>query len=137
MAYLTNFEIGTSMAAMVNVESLASAKMPPPRAPFSPYSGYITLADGSERGIGFPKCEWNFGVLTQAQRDALRTYCAGASAGVYIRTKINENDAFKYYQAIMVWPREYAENRDFLGTRVDFVIQFRMLVVQPDPDPEP
>src|SRR5690349_725008 len=104
--YIDSFEIGLALDDMTNLEDL-EVGMRGPKDKFSPYTDTVTLADGTEKGIGSPICEWNFGILTQAQRDALRDYCTApaASAVVFIRTRTNESsDAYAYFQAIMVWP---------------------------------
>lgn len=127
MAYRYDFRIGTNQSEMVNVESLAGETMPAPRSTFTQFAETRTLADGSERGIGAPTCEWNFGVLSKNQRDALRVYCPGASSVVFIRTRTNEADTYKTYRAIMVWP-VLSENREMTGARVDFIVTFRNLI---------
>ncbi|RJR09998.1 hypothetical protein C4588_04215 [Candidatus Parcubacteria bacterium] len=127
MAYQYDFKIGMTYENMVNVESLADNTMPAPRTTFTQYSEMRLLADGSQRGIGAPTCEWNFGILKKAQRDALRAYCPGASTVVYIRTRTNDNDTYKNYQAIMNWPI-FSENREMTGVRIDFIVTFRNLI---------
>lgn len=93
---------------------------------FLEYTQPIDLANGSVRGAGWATAEWKFGFITRAMREALRDFCPGASSEVYIRTRVYDNeDEYRYYSAIMVWP--VPEKRD-AGTRLDFVIRFRALV---------
>jgi hypothetical protein len=120
-----SYQIGTTSGGTTNVESLSPA-LPAPRSTFEPWSVPIKLGDGTVRGGGYPTATWNFGVLSRAQRDKLRTYCTGKSASVYIRTKTTDNtDSYKYFSAVMIWPDE--EER-VATRRLDFVIEFRMLV---------
>lgn len=126
-----SYEIGTTQGAMVNLE-LLTVPVRPPRFVFEPYSKPIILGNGSVRGAGWPKAEWRWDTITAAERDQLRAFCAGASAVVYIKTRVNTNngaviDQYKTYKAVMVWPSPEGE-RDFRGLRKDFVIQFQAMV---------
>lgn len=122
---LYSYEIG-STASTTNLESL-STPITATKSTFHPYSVMLPLGDGTVRGAGWPTAEWRWGFLSQAQRDALRAFCSGASASVYIRTRINDtSDAYKYFTATIIWPIE-SEERD-AGRRLDFVIQFQKMV---------
>ena len=128
MANIYDFEIGADVLTMVNVETLDGGSMPAPRAPYKVYTEPIELGSGAIRGAGFPSVIWRWGFLTQEQRDALRTYCPGASANVYIKTSgVDSADAYGIYSAVMVWPEE--EDRQ-ASRRTDFAIEFRRLVPQ-------
>jgi hypothetical protein len=117
------YMIGSTLGGMV---TLASLGVPDPKSTWQPYSELVPLDSGKERGVGFPVATWQFGYLTRAQRNALRTFCTGASAAVYIQTrKADNDDAYDDYSAIMVWP--LAEDRD-AGRRISFVIRFKHLV---------
>jgi len=108
---------------LVNVESLTTA-LPPPKSTFNEYSQLLDLGNGSVRGAGWAVATWRFGYLSQAQRDQLRTFCAGASTAVYIRSRKNDtSDAYQYYSANFVWPVGQ-EQKDH-GFRLDFVAEFR------------
>ena len=126
-----SYEIGVTQAGMVNLESL-TVPVRPPRFSFAPYSKPIPLGDGSVRGAGWPKAEWRWDTITAAERDQLRVYCPGASAVVYIKTRVNANngaqvDQYKTFKAVMVWPNPEGE-RDFKGIRKDLAIAFQALV---------
>lgn len=128
MANIYDFEIGTAIDNMVNVETLDGGKMPAPRAPYRVYTEPIELGSGAIRGAGYPSVVWRWGFLTQDQRDILRAYCTGASADVYIKTSgVDSADAYAVYSAVMVWPEE--EDRQ-ASRRTDFAIEFRKLVPQ-------
>lgn len=127
---LYDFKIGTfagGVGAITNLESLATPVTPPRWF----YRGDVErrkLASGLIRSLGLPVAEWRWGVISQAQRDMLRTFCSGASAQVYIRTKTNNSsDAYANFLAMMVWPEE--EEVD-ASRRLDFVIRFDRLEVQ-------
>lgn len=123
MANLYSYEIGTTAGNMVNVETLANGTMPAPKATWRPYTELRTLGNLDVRGVGYPVVTWTWGILTRAQRDALRTYCTGASAAVYIKTQgIDNSDAYLTVTAFMVWPEE--EQRD-ATRRKEFSIEFR------------
>lgn len=127
MAYSYDFKIGTTLVGMVNVESLVAGvfPMPAPRAGYQPYAEYITLGDNSVSGIGKPLVIWRFGLLSLAQRDALRVYCTGPSTSIFIRTMTNDSaDSYANFSGIMVWPLN--EERD-AGRRLNFDLTFQQL----------
>ena len=122
-----NYEIGTTYGGMENLADLTTA-VPAPKSSFRDYSQYIDLGNSTVRGSGFSVAIWRWSTLpTRAQRDQLKTFCSGASASVYIRTRKNDTtDAYEYYTATMVWPE--VEDREW-GWRRDFQIEFRDCVV--------
>ena len=121
------YEIGSTYAGMQNVEEL-STPIHAPKSTFKQYSKTLRLGNGTTRGAGWPVATWRFGFLSRAQRDQLKTFCPGASAVVYIKTRKNDNDDYQVYRAVMVWPEE---EEKFAGRRLDFVIEFRDLVEYP------
>ena len=121
-----NYEIGTSYGGMENLEDLTVA-VPAPKSDFDYFSKYLDLISGRVRGAGWMPGEWRWTYLTRAQRDQLKTFCSGASSDVYIRTRKNDTiDAYEYYTAIMIWPKN--EDKSY-SRRLDFVIEFRNLEV--------
>lgn len=121
-----SYQIGTSTGTLTNVESLTTP-LPPPKSTFTPYAEPVDLGNGAVRGAGWASATWNWGFLTQAQRDQLRTYCTGASASVYIVTrKTDTTDAYTTYSGVMIWPQN--EERDSKYVRTDFTVEFRKLV---------
>ena len=118
------YKIGTTLGGMV---TLASLGVPAPQQVFTPFSQYIRLGDGSSKGVGFPTCEWSFGFLSEADRDALKSYCAGASATVYIRTLDQDLD-WQNYEALLIWPENGEERRN--GATIDIVLRFDRMVKQ-------
>jgi hypothetical protein len=132
-AFTHDFEIGTAMNAMVNLQAL-TVPVRYPKTAYHPYAGVVDLDDNSQRGVGLPSVTWHWNTISQDERDQLRTYCTGDSASVYIRTRTNDNSGeFLYYQALMIWP-SLEEEYDAVHRR-EFSIVFRMLTFQPDPSP--
>jgi hypothetical protein len=126
MAALYDYQIGTT-SSMTNVESLTVASgdpVPAPKSSFKPYADKLALGDGTARGVGFPSATWHWGYLTLAQRNALRVFCSGQSAAVYIRTR-KDDDTYANYTATLIWPDEEEKEA---GRRLDFTLQFIRLV---------
>lgn len=128
-----SYEIGTARGSMTNLESLATP-VRPPKFSYEPYSKPLPLGNGTIRGGGWPKTKWHWDQLTAAERDQLRTFCSGASAQVYIRTRVNANstspaqvDQYKYFSAVMIWPNPEGD-REMGGLRMNFEIQFQAMV---------
>ena len=114
------YRIGTTSGNMVSLESLG---IPLPKAAIVDYAEYITLGDGTNRGTGWLCCEWRWAHLTLTQLAALRAYCTGESAAVYIQT-LTETGTYAVYTATMVWPVRKPPKVDFV---MDFAVEFRAM----------
>lgn len=128
MTYEYSFMIGTAYATLTNLEAL---NIPAPRSIWRPYAALADLSDKTVRGLGSPVVVWEWGFLTQAQRDALRTYCTGASSNVWIKTQTMDSAAaYVYYSGVMIWPEQedYAASR-----RLNFTLIFRQLTLYTPP----
>lgn len=104
-----------------NIETLATP-LPVPRAAIPDYAERITAASGRVYGRGYLTCQWTFSRLTAAQRTQLKSFCAGESANVYLKT-LAGNDAYKTYSAVMTWMENEAREpatRDRLELTVTF-----------------
>lgn len=122
---MSTFAIGTTPGNLTALSALGAQGIPDPK-PFFTQGARRTMISGQDRDTGAPRAVWRWGFLRQAAREALRAYCPGASATVYIRTrKLDSADAFETYRAIMVWPEE--EDLDGFR-RVGFDVQFRQMV---------
>lgn len=121
---MVEYKIGTTLGGMTLLSSLATP-VPWPRATFS-MGERTTVASGAARDLGWMSAEWLFPLLTDAQRDQLRTFCTGASATVYIRTQ-DVDAVYRNYQAVLVWPDD-EERRG--GLVFDLRLRFRALVLQ-------
>jgi hypothetical protein len=85
--------------------------------------------NGGTRGIGSPVATWQFGVLTIAQYNQLKSFCPGSSADVYIQTKMDD-DSYEAFQGKLIWPND-AQDRWF-AHRKTFTVLFRNLILIPE-----
>ncbi len=122
---LQNFQIGTT-SSTTNVESLGTP-LNPPRSTWNEYSQPIEVADASVRGGGWKTVTWSWNFISVAQRAQLKTFCAGKSATVYIRTKTLEDSypQYEYLTGIVVWPDGPEANT--AGKIENFILRFRAL----------
>ncbi len=106
--------------------TLASLGIPEPKH-FYKYSGERRdTIDGGVKALGAPQAVWHWDFCRQAWRDALKVYCPGSYAIVYIETRVHDNsDSYDVFTARMIWPEE--EEKDAFR-RMDFDIEFRHLV---------
>jgi hypothetical protein len=118
------FKIGATLIGMVFLYNLNGAP-PAPDSIFQKYSADVSLGSGSVLGLGKHSSEWHWSALTADQRDALRAYCAGSSAAVFIRTRDDDNN-YDDYSAVMVWPQN--EKIDAAGYVLDFSLGFVQMV---------
>lgn len=134
------YQIGTvagGVAAMVNVESLTPSCVcvPPKGKSVERFSVYHTAADGMVYGDGYPRTEWVFDVIVQAQLDKLLEYLSTSqSARVLIRTR-DDDGTYAPYEAVMhrPKPREDMQPR-FNGRWGPVSFKFTMLVEQAEPE---
>lgn len=76
---------------------------------YFPYSTYTDNTDGSRTGQGWIKVIWRIKIAHAWQREALRAFCTGLSADVYLTTQTNEyNVCLEEYdwinlRGIMCW----------------------------------
>ena len=124
---INSFEIGTTYAGRVNVETLTTAQnMSPASTPFA-YAESVQMASGVSVGRGHPSTKWSWGFLPADLFAALRVICPGASASVIIRTLAEDYTTYGYYSAIMQWPA--LDSYEFrAGKRQPFEITFTNLV---------
>jgi hypothetical protein len=102
---ISTFEIGTTYAGRVNVETLTSVAPDMfPIARLVPYQETLRTLDLSDTTRGAPFITWSFGYIYTDMFNALRVICPGASANVIIRSTAEDNTTFGYYSAIMRWP---------------------------------
>lgn len=127
-----DYQIGVASGSMVKLENLttsgSSTPVSYPKSTFMPYAEEQQLVSGLVRGVGYPTATWIWSVITRIERDALRQFCTGKSASVYIKTKTMDSaDAYHTYLAVMVWPTQ-DEERD-AQRRVQFKIDFKTMVI--------
>lgn len=99
------FKMGTSTSGMLYTESL-----PVPFTvgffTYKPYQDVVDVGDLSTRGVGHAEATWRQGFMTRAQRDQARIFCPGASATVYIDTRVNDDANYHTFKTKMHWPEE-------------------------------
>ena len=99
-----------------------------PKSTYMPYANEQKMVSGLVRGVGFPTATWIWSVISRQERDALRQYCPGKSAAVYIRTKTMDTaDSYHTFSCVMVWPTQ-DEERDS-QRRIQFKITFQTMVL--------
>lgn len=97
------YAIGLSVEGLQNLED--DLNIPPPYpAPFQEWASDYAAGDGRVYGDGWPSATWHFDYLSTAHVAALRTYCTGKSANVYIRTLQADHTSYGTYLAVMIWP---------------------------------
>jgi len=120
MASAFEISLTTSMTAL----SALTTPVPDPEQEFSPFSGEKDLGDATQRGLGFPMAVWHWKFLTSAQYAQLRTFCAGKSASIYIKTP-NDANTFTKYTCVVIWPQRVKRDA---GRAIDVTLGFRLLV---------
>jgi hypothetical protein len=121
---MADFKIGTTLLGMTNIESLTTP-LPAPRSSYLPYARVYSKGNGGTRGVGSPVAQWTFPILSVDQYSQLKSFCSGASADVYIRTKMDD-DTYDDFEAKMIWPNEPQDR--WYGERRNFTVTFRNLV---------
>ena len=122
---MAEFEIGTTLEGMTSLEELEQP-VPLPQFDYMPFARVVNLGSGGTRGTGSPVAQWTFQLLAIEEYNQLRTFCAGASTEIYIRTRVDD-DTYADFQAKMIWPNE-GQNR-WYGNRKNFTLTFRNLVL--------
>lgn len=122
---MPEFEIGTTLEELTNLSELTTP-VEHPKSEYLPYARTVNKGNGGKRGIGSPVAVWNFALLSLEERNQLKEFCPGASANVYIRTKLND-DSYADFSATMIWP-DTTEDR-WYGVKKNFSILFRNLVL--------
>ena len=120
----SSFMIGTT-SSTTSLDALTTP-LPDPRSSYLPYARVNNKGNGGTRGIGSPVAQWQFQILSVEQYNQLKTFCAGASADVYINTKLDD-DTFETFQGTMIWPNEPQDR--WYGERKNFTVLFRNLIL--------
>ena len=128
-----DYAIGTSFGGLTLLNELNVFSTPygsPVTRPHWAFQdgGVFDLDDGSQRVIGLPKAQWRWDIITDDEREALRTFCPGVSAEVYISTYNNDDvDTVHSYRCVLLWPTDKGEIVQ-ATYRTDFEISFVNLV---------
>lgn len=115
--------IGSTFEGMIALDEL-DTPLEVPKFDFFDYEDTIRLEDNTDRGLGLPLARWTFPYLESAWRNQLKEFCPGASAHVFIRTKLPD-DSYADYECDMIWPAK--EPMRSMDLKPDFVIEFRNL----------
>jgi hypothetical protein len=119
----SNFKIGTT-SSTTSLDSLTTA-IPDPKSSYLPYARVNNKGNGGTRGVGSPVAQWQFPILDVDQYNQLKSFCTGASAHVFIRTKLDD-DTFDDFEGEMIWPNELQDR--WAAHRKNLTITFRSLV---------
>jgi hypothetical protein len=135
-ATTSDFKIATYASGTGGLVTLRSLKVSNPRPIYQSGVSVVRLGDNSARLMGSPVLTWQWGFISQAERDILRAYCTGASARVYITSPTIDkvsgvSNAAKTYDAQMIWPDPTTPEAPQAGRRLEFVLLFRGLAVVP------
>jgi len=121
---MPEFEIGATLDDMTNLSDLETP-VEHPKSSYLPFARTVNKGNGGKRGVGFPVAQWDFPLLTLAERNQLKEFCEGASAHIFIRTKKND-DTYADFEGEMIWP-DSTEDR-WYGEKKNFSILFRNLI---------
>lgn len=123
---MSNYQIGTTLGNMVDVTTLIASGDDMPIGDFQRWAVTMDTGDALMRALGRPIATWYWCYIGNVSRAALRAYCTGKSARVYIRTENDPNlHTSRVYQAAMIWP-----DNEGLYNQDEFRITFRDLVEQ-------
>ncbi len=120
---MADFKIGTTFGGMTNIEALTTP-LPLPQFDYSAFARLANLGNGGTRGVGSPVATWTFQLLSLAEYTQLRTFCTGASAEIYIRTRIDD-DTYADFKCKMILPNDGMGR--WYGNRKNYVVTFRNL----------
>jgi len=118
----SKYKIGTTSGNKVTIDTLVPRD---PQPSLAHYAEYVMLGDGTARGTGWLEAEWRWKNISWTEIAALKAYCAGVSATVYITTPDNEGD-WTGYSATMIWPQISEPDRGDYAE--DFAVRFVKLV---------
>ncbi len=119
----SSFKIG-STSSTTTLDALATP-LPDPKSSYLPYSRVNRLGNGGALGVGAPVVQWKFPILSIDEYKQLRTFCSGASAEVYISTKLDD-DTFDDFSCTMIVPNDPQDR--WYSERQNYVVEFRNLV---------
>lgn len=82
--------------------------------------------DLSEMVYGPDEVTWKQSIVTDDVRDQWRIYCPGASAAVFIDTRINDDRLYHTFSVEMIWPKEDSGSHQagrVLGLDFKFIVK--------------
>ncbi len=97
------YEIGTTEAGMAELSALVVAvEDPKGKEYFERYSFYKLAGDGQKKGYGLPRTKWVWALITQEERDQLKSFFPLESNTIFIKTRLPDG-SYASYQAIGNW----------------------------------
>lgn len=108
---MSTYQLGRladGLSGLQDVASIAGTDPTPDETEFLEYTELVGVTlSGYPIEAGFPKVRWKWGMMPQANFDALMSYCTGAWSRVYIRTRVNSGTMYNFgvFKAIMTRPR--------------------------------
>lgn len=129
---INDFQIATFASGTGGLVTLDSLGVSMPNPIWQPAVSRAKLGNNSGRLLGLPTAQWQWGFLSQAARDALRAYCPGATAQVYIISPTTEKiagvpNASARFLAQMWWESPDTPEAPATGRRLQFSILFKQL----------
>ncbi len=118
---MSDFKIGATEVGMVTLDSL---NIHAPQNSPKYFSKGLDKADSMVQGAGWALETWAWAGMTTAQRNVLKSYCAGKSAEVFIRTLTPDN-AYVDYRAVMIWDEKGAVQKS--NIIYNLTIEFRLI----------
>jgi len=120
---MSSFKIGTTSST--TALSALTTPLPDPKSAYLPYSRAVGKGNGGARGVGAPVASWTFPLLSIEEYSQLRTFCSGASAEIFISTKLDD-DTFDDFSCTMIVPNEPQDR--WFAERKSYTVTFRNLV---------
>ena len=120
---MSSFKIGTTSSTTA-LDALTTP-LPDPKSAYLPYSRTVQLGSGKARGVGAPVASWTFPLLSIEEYNQLRTFCSGASAEIFINTKLDD-DTYADFSCTMIVPNEPQDR--WFAERKSYTVTFRNLV---------
>ena len=125
---MSEYKIATLAGGVAGLTALSGLTTPvlDPVSFWQDFQEQVDLASQLVRGVGLPVAEWLFPVMSLAARSQLKSFCAGASAVVYLRTA-NNAGSYAIYKGVMVWP---LQERCKAGMVFELTVKIKALEVQ-------
>lgn len=119
---MSDFKLCARGGTLAALDALA---LPDPQFTFHPYAEVVRVGNGNAVGVGAPYTEWEFPLLTLAQRTTLGGYVSTGSALVTIVSP-DLDGTFTQYDGVMTLP----ENEPAIkgGYLKGYVVKFSHLV---------
>jgi hypothetical protein len=119
------YKIGTSVGTLVTLDTLGFLE---PKNTYQENSVITAAANARRYGHGYGVCNWDWGFVSLAARNALRSgYCTGRSGDVVVRTR-KDDGTYANFTAVIIWPEKELNNNDRI---LGFGVVFLLLAVIP------